>query len=75
MTTTVTAALAAPTAMLTVLPARKAAPAAAGTPKKGIRRSTPAASAGSIGSGRYASRNTTASSSADSTLTASSPRT
>ena len=48
--------------MLTVLPARKAAPAAAGTPKKGIRRSTPAASAGSIGSGRYASRKTTASS-------------
>ena len=75
MTRTVTAATPAAVGRLTVLANRNAAAPAAGTPKNGTRRSAPAASAGSIGSGSRASRKITASTSAESTLTATSPRT
>ena len=58
-----------------VLPATNAAQAAAGTPKNGTSRNTPGASAGSIGRGRRTSRKITASTSTESTLTDTSPRT
>ena len=56
------------------LPATKVVAATSGMPKNGIKRSTPAASAGNIGSGMRASRNVTARTSTASTLCVSSLR-